>query len=87
MNQGPDILQAAVNKELADMAKWLKVNKLSLNIKMTQFMVFTRRKETPIKVDMKIDNQSIAETKISKFIGTYIDNNLNWKYHISYTAG
>ena len=69
------------------MAKWLKVNKLSLNIKTTQFMVFPRRKETPIKVDMKIDNQSTAETKISKFLGTYIDNNLNWKSHISYPAG
>ena len=83
----PDILQDAVNKELADIAKWLKVNKLSLNIKKTQFMVFTRRKVAPIKVDIKIDNQSITETKISKFLGTYIDNNLNWKSHISYIAG
>ena len=29
----------------------------------------------------------ITETKISKFLGTYIDNNLYWKSHISYIAG
>ena len=83
----PDILQAAVNKKLADIAKWLKINKLSLNIKKTQFMLFTRIKVAPIKVDIKIDNQSITETRISKFLGTYIDNNLNWKSHISFIAG
>ena len=82
-----DILQDAVNKELADIAKCLKVNKFSLNIEKTQVMVFTRRKVAPIKVDIKIDNQSITETKMSKFLGTYIGNNLNWKSHISYIAG
>ena len=82
-----DILQDAVNKEIADIAKWLKVNKFSLNIEKTQVMVFTRRKVAPIKVDIKIDNQSITETKISKFLWTYIGNNLNWKSHISYIAG
>ena len=83
----PVILQDAVNKELADNAKWLKINKLSLNIKKRQFIIFTRRKIAPIKVDIKIDNQSITETIISKSLGTYIDNNLNWKSHISYFAG
>ena len=85
--KAPDILQEAVNKELADIAKWLKANKLSLNIKKTQFMVFTRRKVIPTKIGIKIGDQCITETKISKFLGTYIDNNLNWKSHISYIAG
>ena len=57
----PNILQAAANRELVDKAKWLKVNKLSLNMKKTKFMVFTRRKVAPIKVHIKIDNQSITE--------------------------
>ena len=83
----PDILQATVNKELTDKAKWLKVNKLSLNIKRTQFMALTRRKGTPTKIDIKIDNRCINKTKVSEFLGTNIDNNLNWKSHISYIAG
>ena len=81
-----DILQAAVNKELADITEWLKVNKLSLNIKKTQFMVFARRKVTLTNIDIKIDIQCITETTISKFLGTYIDNNLNGKPHFSYIA-
>ena len=59
----PDILQAAVNKEIADIAKWLKVDKLSLNIKKAQFMMLTRRKVIPTKIDIKIDNQCITEKK------------------------
>ena len=82
-----DILQAAVNEELADITKWLKVNKLSLNIKKTQFMVFARRKVTLTNIDIKIDIQCITETTVSTFLGTYIDNNLNGKPHFSYIAG
>ena len=36
-------------------------------------MVFSRWKITPPKIDIKIDNQSIMETDISKFLGVYID--------------
>ena len=35
------------------------------------------RKSTCEKIVSKIDNQSISETKSRKFLGVYIDNNLN----------
>ena len=64
------IPQVAVNKELTDIAKWFKINKLSLSVNKTHFMVFTRRKVTPTKIDIKIDNQCITETEFSTFLGT-----------------
>ena len=81
------VLQDVLNKELANISEWLKVNKLSLNINKTQFMVFSRRKITPPKIDIKIDNQSVMETDLSKFLAVYIDKKLTWKTHISYIAG
>ena len=76
-----------LSKELAELSLWLKVNRLSLNLKKTQYMIFTRKKSISEKINIKIDNQNISETKSSKFLGVYIDNSLNWKKHICYIAG
>ena len=76
-----------VSKELAELSQWLKVNRLSLNLKKTQYMIFFRRKSKDETLNIKIDNQNISETITSKFLGVYIDNNLNCKTHINYIAG
>ena len=80
-------LQHQHGNGLAELLVWLKVNKLSLNIKKTNFMIFTRNKHINGEIDIKTDNQAITETKSDKFLGVYIDNNLNWKMHINYIAG
>ena len=36
-------MEMNINSELAQISTWLKVNKLSLNIKKTHYMVFTRK--------------------------------------------
>ena len=38
------VTESAFTKELADISKWLKVNKLSLNIKKTHYMIFSLKK-------------------------------------------
>ena len=38
------VMEKKVNSELKQISTWLKVNKLSLNIKNTHYMVFTRKK-------------------------------------------
>ena len=80
------VTENSCNKELADISKWLKVNKLSLNIKKTHYMIFSRKK-SGCQLDLRIDNQIIKETPTTKFLGVYIDNKLNWKTHISYVGG
>ena len=39
------ILQGIINKELERVSIWLKVNKLSLNIKKTHFMLFSNKRK------------------------------------------
>ena len=80
------VIECEFNKELADISTWLKVNKLSLNIKKTHYMIFTRKKLSH-PLDLRIDNQNVHVTKTSKFLGVYIDDKLNWKTDISYVAG
>ena len=77
-------LQVGVNNDLAIIAEWLKVNKLSLNIiKKTHFMCFsTKDKTTPLQIDGK----AIAEVFKSKFLGVIIDNEYSWKDHISFVC-
>ena len=42
---GTDVrkIELELNEELRNIASWLKINKLSLNVNKTQYMVFTRK--------------------------------------------
>ena len=76
-------LAKQVNEELEHISLWLKINKLSLNIKKTHFMVFTSKKQIE-KVSVSIDGHPIDEEKSTKFLGVHIDNKLTWKKHIKH---
>ena len=43
-------METIINKELSDISKWLKVNKLSLNVKKTHYMIFhsTKKLNKPV---------------------------------------
>ena len=82
----PQIIQDVINTELQRVSTWLKVNKLSLNIDKTHFMIFTKKPTRP-SLDIRIDGKKINEVNNTKFLGAYIDQKLNWKDHIKYTSG
>ena len=75
-----------INVELTKISTWLRVNKLSLNIKKIHYMVFTRKKFSH-QLDIRIDGHHIDEVHKTKFLGVFIDNKLNWKDHVSYLIG
>ena len=78
-------LQDGVNNDLAIIAEWLKVNKLSLNIKKTHFMCFSAKNKPSPCISLQIDGEALAEVNKSKFLGVIIDNKLR-KYHISFVC-
>ena len=57
-----------VNSELQDIADWLDTNKLSLNIKKTHFIIFTRRKLIENDIQLKIKNCLIEQVTSTKFL-------------------
>ena len=63
-----------------------QANKLSLNIDKTYFMLFTPKIFPRNMDDIIIDGKQIMEVNETKFLGVIIDNNLNWKSHITYIS-
>ena len=88
-NKGKNALemQTIINEELEKVTLWLKVNKLSLNIKKTHFMVFSNKPTCNMTLDIRIDGHQIKEVDKTKFLGVYIDNKLTWKDHIKFISG
>ena len=81
-------LESLVNRELGNVNEWLKANKLSLNIKKSNFVIFRpRQKNVPFTPRIRIFD-SVTNTYANlevkdyvKYLGLMIDSNLSWKYH------
>ena len=77
-------LSAIVNNELSKVSRWLKLNKLTLNLSKTNFILFRpRQKKLPHLLEIKIDNTSIQQVSSTKFLGVIINENLTWVDHIN----
>ena len=80
-------LVSIVNNELAKIVNWLKVNKLSLNLTKTNFMIFhPRQKKVNVNVPLTLENTVIKQVMETKFLGVLIDQHLSWKPHIDFVS-
>ena len=85
LNNTPHIYDN-INTELDKISEWLKINKLSLNVDKTKFMLFHMPKkniQTPIII---IDNIVIECVDSFNFLGIYLEKYMNWKRHTDYIA-
>ena len=65
------------------LVQWVSCNGLSLNIKKTNYMIFSHKnRNTEYNFQPKINNIPIEEKNSARFLGIIIDNNLNWTQHI-----
>ena len=83
-------LELALNAELANLHEWLNVNKLSLNIAKTEFMLIGSRQRLATSIDhsltVQIKGHEIDGVPHTKSLGVYIDQNLSWSKHVNETA-
>ena len=77
-------LERTVNKELNKLYLWRNVNRLSLNIDKTNFIIFHPYNK-PVKqhVTIKINKKTINEKEAIKYQGVLVDSSLSWKHQIS----
>jgi len=75
------------NEELAKLTTWLAVNKLSLNIDKTNYMIFKgKRKGKAPDLNIKIGDKPVKRIDKTKFLGVTIDDTLSWKPHLHEVA-
>ena len=77
-------LMESMNTELKKLIEWMNVNKLSLNIKKTKYMLFTLHKKPRSTGDIFIDHEPIEKVEHFKFLGVIIDSKLSWVDHIQF---
>ena len=56
-----------MNDDLKEIAMWLKVNRLSLNIKKKHFMVFYGKNKPNPNLAIRIDGELVNEVDKTKF--------------------
>ena len=86
-HKDPVYLAASLNSELNKLSTWFKANKLSLNLKKTNFMLYKpRQKRYHFPMQVCINEQRIEQVKETVFLGVVLDEHLSWKPHISQVA-
>ena len=70
-NDKLDILVNEINVELVKILTWVRVNKLSLNIEKTNFMLFTPKGFSRDMDYISIDGHRIEEVRQTKFLGDF----------------
>ena len=73
-----------VNLELEKITCWFYTNKLSINVKKSNFITVFRPRQNRQTLDLafNISNYSIDRVKEATFLGIILDEHLTWKSHI-----
>ena len=73
-----------LNNELSKVSDWLAANKLSLNVKKSNFLHFHHGKFKKPTINLKINGVDVEEKEVTKYLGVFIDNKLTWRSHIEH---
>ena len=73
-----------ISTHLKNVSNWLNANKIFLNVKKTETIIFkSRRKKYEGVIKLKLNRQRLHSSNNVKYLGIKIDANLNWKHHIN----
>ena len=70
-----------IEDDMGRIVKCFQVNKLTLNIEKTVCLLFQKQGQTK-EIAIKVDNTIIHNTKETKFLGMWLDEDLKWTTHI-----
>ena len=78
-----DKLERKVNKELGKLQLWLNVNRLSLNLSKTNYIIFHPfNKSLKHQLTIKIQKVALSQKIHIKYFGVIIDSTWSWKQQI-----
>ena len=61
---------------------WVDTNGLSLNLRKTCYMIFSKKRMDLSSLQIRIDNTNIERKTEARFLGVIVDENLTWSTHI-----
>ena len=78
-NTNNDNVEASLNAELLKINEWLQINKLSLHISKSKYMIFQKVDKDVQHLTLNIDNKNIERVYEFNCLGLILDAKLNWK--------
>ena len=72
-------IQTKINNEISKINEWLKINKLSLNLRKSKHMIFKKTNTRHFNLTIKIDNLVIERVECFNFLGLTLDSQMTWK--------
>jgi hypothetical protein len=82
-----DTLIKVTNDELAKLSIWFKVNKLSVNVSKTNFILFgSKHYPSNTSYSVLLNDKCLDRVNCTKFLGVYIDEKLTWNDHINHVC-
>ena len=77
-------LNKLVNADLKHLLNWLNANKISLNVKQTEMIIF-KSKQKKFEGDLKIKlcSKRLYPTESVGYLGVKIDANLTWQHYVN----
>ena len=73
------LLQCEIEHDLAIITDWFRANKLTLNAEKTICVIFSPKNELSEEIKLNLGGHIIPCQTETKFLGVWIDKNLNWK--------
>ena len=72
-------LSRLVNAALKHRVNWLNANKVSLNVKQTEMVIFkSKQQKFESNLEIKLCNKRLYPIESVKYLGVKIDTNLSW---------
>ena len=81
-------MHEVINLELVKLTSWFHANRLSINVKKTNFIIFKPRQKSQIfdSFALKLCDTNIDCVREVVFLSVILDEHLSWKSHIAYLA-
>ena len=76
-------LQFCIQEELSMLQDWFNSNKLTLNVGKSSYLLFHNKKVKPASVCIELNGIEIPKVHSAKLLGTWLDDQLNWKVHVN----
>ena len=72
-----------ITRELSRVGEWLIINRLSIKISKTKYMIVhpTQKDISHVTIEPSLNEDKIERVDNFNFVGVVIDKHISWKYH------